>query len=119
MVKTVKFIFVSLFFFIVKTLIERGGDVNGIDEDERFFFLFKNFLYQANISFFSTPLIVVCDSRHFCFETAKVLIENGANINAKNKDKQSMLYFIFKNSYKMPDLVDYFLEKGANDWDGG
>ncbi len=78
-------------FEIVKLLIEKGADVNIADNGG------------------NTPLHHAKSKK-----VAELLLTNGANINAKNEDDETLLHPLLQSPYEYEDLVNLYISKGAD-----
>ncbi|KAG4095964.1 ankyrin repeat-containing domain protein [Neocallimastix lanati (nom. inval.)] len=89
---------------ITQMLIDHGADVNKIAN------IAKNISYFYEIKYYSgTPLIYAIDRGSF--DLVKLLVENGADVNKKNEDNNTPLYYSIYN--KKPKIIEYLLNQGA------
>eukprot|EP01084_Bolivina_argentea_P087820 158586_1 len=54
----------------------------------------------------NTALHVICSRKDINYDIVYLLIENGARINAQNKDKHTPLDLLIKNKNKYPNICD-------------
>jgi ankyrin repeat protein/serine/threonine protein kinase len=97
----------------VKTYLDAGIDPNDsayYDEsfNEKFKDAFDNDSYD--IDGYKYPLIVACKFKNY--DIAKLLLEKGADVNAKNDNGETALMWAAKNGHIK--IVQHLLEKGAD-----
>jgi len=96
----------------VKTYLDAGLDPNtSADYDESFKEKFNDAfdIGKYNIEHYKYPLIVACAFKNY--DIAKLLLENGANVNAKNDNGETALIIAAQNDHT--EIVKLLLEKGA------
>ncbi len=85
---------------VIKYLIQNGADATRVDDNQN-----TVLMYLAGTSSYKNS----CDSLKEC---AKVLVENGVNVNAQNIDEESALLIAVKNNNV--DALCAFINLGAD-----
>lgn len=78
---------------LVKHVLSFSIDTNALDKDK------------------NTALIIACKSRS-CLEVVRLLVENGANVNIKNRFNDDAL--CIASNVQTDEVIDYLLDNGAN-----
>ncbi len=84
---------------IVRILIENGADDKVVTNDGK------------------TPLHMMSEGRHFMPEIAQLLLEHGADVNAKDKNHATPFLLAISRSWllELPEIVWFLLLHGADD----
>ncbi|XP_065839231.1 death-associated protein kinase 1-like isoform X3 [Oscarella lobularis] len=79
-------------------VIEKGIDINSVDEEGE------------------TPLLYACDKHYPYFLVIQHLIELGADVSVRNKNKQNALHMVAKTYLERVDasVIDLLIKKGAD-----
>ncbi|XP_065838981.1 death-associated protein kinase 1-like isoform X2 [Oscarella lobularis] len=78
-------------------VIEKGIDINSVDKEGR------------------TPLLEACDTFDFSFLVIRQLIELGADVSVRNKNKQNALHIFAKYSLSVgASVIDLLIKKGVD-----
>ncbi|XP_065838510.1 death-associated protein kinase 1-like isoform X2 [Oscarella lobularis] len=78
-------------------VIEKGIDINSVDKEGR------------------TPLLYACDQYHPSFLVIQQLIELGADVSVRNKNKQNALHMVAESSSSVnASVIDLLIKKGVD-----